>query len=113
MRIRFIGSGGATDSAICEVFGLTFEKGEWLTEGVDIASIPPKLLKNPTFQVEPDPLDHDEDGKPGGSRPEADDPDADEKAKIRADLAELGVTQPHPRTGLPKLRAALEAALQA
>lgn len=56
-----------------------------------------------------DPLDHDNDGSKGGSKPEAEDPDAAEKAAIRAEFDALGVEQPHPRTGLAKLRLAIEA----
>lgn len=68
-----------------------------------------------TSEAETDALngkfDHDGDGKAGGSKPEAEDPDAAEKADIRKQIEALGtISQPHPRTGIVKLREALEAA---
>jgi len=64
MRVRFIGTDDPTDDRACVVFGLSFDKGEW----VDLDEVPPKLLTNPTFEVA-DPLDHDGDGRKGGSKP--------------------------------------------
>jgi len=48
-------------------------------------------------------LDSDGDGSPGGSLPEVDDPDAAEKAELRAQLAAAGISA-HHRTGVAKLR---------
>lgn len=56
------------------------------------------------------PLDGDKDGEPGGSKPEADDPEADEKAALRAELEMLGQPSPHHKTGVAKLRELVAAA---
>lgn len=70
MRIRFIGSGEPGENAVCEVFGLSFPLGEWVS-----GEFPAKLLANPAFEVDafngapPEAFDHDNDGKPGGSKP--------------------------------------------
>jgi hypothetical protein len=82
MRIRYIGSGEPDDASFCEVFGLTFEKGEW----VELDDVPPKLLTNPTFEVEGEP-----------------EPDV---ADLRAQLDAKGVKY-HPRHGAEKLKALL------
>lgn len=47
MKVRFIGSNDPTDDVVCDVFGLTFNKDEW----VDLADVPPPLLTNPTFET--------------------------------------------------------------
>ena len=63
MKVRYIGTGDPSDDRVCVVFGHTFEQGEW----VDLEEVPAKLVGNPTFEVG-DPLDHDGDGRKGGSR---------------------------------------------
>lgn len=70
-------------------------------EGFDLRTGKPKEA-NPLPQ-----LDHDGDGKPGGSLPEKELPEAEEKAQIKARLLELGAGLPHPRSGLPRYRQAL------
>ena len=60
MLIRFRGDG---DHQVCAVFDQSFPVGEW----VDVTDPPRKLLSNPMFDVA-DPLDHDGDGRKGGSR---------------------------------------------
>jgi hypothetical protein len=47
VKVRYIGSGDPSDNTECEVFGLSFTKGEW----VDLAEVPAKLLTNGTFEV--------------------------------------------------------------
>ena len=60
MLVRFRGDG---DHTVCSVYGLSFPAGEW----VDLSEPPRKLLSNPMFEAA-DPLDHDGDGRKGGSR---------------------------------------------
>lgn len=67
MRLRFRGE---EDGAPCVVFGLTFPAGVWVV----VSDPPRKLLTNPMFEVGEDQprlpqLDHDNDGRPGGSLP--------------------------------------------
>jgi len=50
MRLRYMGTGDPTDSAICEAFGHVFPKGEWVT----VSDGAHKLLGNPVFEVEKD-----------------------------------------------------------
>lgn len=50
MQVRFIGTEDPTDSDVCEVFGLTFPKGEYVPVSSDIGA---RLAKNPTFEVKP------------------------------------------------------------
>lgn len=63
-KIRYIGSGDPTEDLSTTAFGETFEKGRWhkLTPELEV------LAANPMFEVT-DPLDHDGDGKKGGSLP--------------------------------------------
>jgi hypothetical protein len=68
-RLTYIGTDDPTDSAVCEVFGFSFE----LNQPVEMDNVPAKLRTNRTFVVEGDPLDHDGDGRKGGSTPRADD----------------------------------------
>lgn len=90
MRVRYIGTEDPTDNASCGVFGLTFERGEW----VDLdGPAPSKLLTNPTFEV-----DTDGDGEAG--------PTVEE---LRAMLDELGVKF-HHKSGAAKLAELLEQA---
>ena len=49
-------------------------------------------------------MDPDGDGSPGGSVKASDDPDAEEKAALRAELEALDQPAPHHKTGLAKLR---------
>lgn len=66
-KVTYIGTADETDSFDCTVFGLSFVKGE----AVELADVPAKLRTNPTFDVADDPLDHDGDGRKGGSKPRA------------------------------------------
>lgn len=69
MRVRFLGSGAPDENAVCEAFGQSFPRGEW----VDCDH--PKILNNPAFEVDrfngadPAAFDHDQNGDPGGSKP--------------------------------------------
>lgn len=73
MDVRFIGAeGDATE--VCSVFGLDFARDEWVKVPADAdPRIVAKLSANPTFEVRgeapADPLDHDGDGRKGGSLP--------------------------------------------
>jgi hypothetical protein len=53
------------------------------------------------------PPDLDGDGKPGGSLPEAEDPDAEKKAALQADLKALGIKF-HHKNGVDTLTKLLE-----
>lgn len=55
-------------------------------------------------------MDPDGDGVPGGSLKAAEDPDATEKAALRAELAALNQPDPHHKTGVVKLRELVAAA---
>ena len=50
MRVRYIGSGDPTDSATCEVFGLSFPLDEWVP--VNDAALAKRLGTNPVFEAE-------------------------------------------------------------
>ncbi|MDZ4321936.1 MAG: hypothetical protein U1A07_24415 [Phenylobacterium sp.] len=115
MRARFIGDprhGGEGPSSF-PFGGVVFVKGEWLSDIPE--AIADKVRGNSHFETEETaekptkitPPDLDGDGKPGGSLPADEDPEAAEKAELRAQLADLGVTA-HHKTGLTKLRAMLD-----
>lgn len=130
MRARFIGDprhGGEGPSSF-PFGGVVFTKNEWLSDIPE--AIADKVRGNSHFETEetvpvtsasfaakgPDvtansvkitPPDLDGDGKPGCSLPADQDPEAAEKAELRAQLADLGVTA-HHKTGLTKLRAMLD-----
>jgi pyruvate/2-oxoglutarate dehydrogenase complex dihydrolipoamide acyltransferase (E2) component len=107
MRVRFIGEEGE-----CEVFGLVFPKGEL----VDVSELPKgfqaKLANNPTFEAT-DPLDHDANGKKGGSAPS---PEAGLAGLTVPKLRELAAERGVDLDGLTKkgdIIAALELAEEA
>lgn len=66
------------------------------------ASMAVELLDKPT---KPDPLDHDEDGKKGGSKPAE---QSDEMAKLRADYAEIVGKKPYHGWGTEELQAKID-----
>jgi hypothetical protein len=120
LRARFIGDprhGGEGPSSF-PFGGVVFVKGEWLSDIPE--AIASKVRGNSHFETEDAaekpakiiPLDLDGDGKPGGSLPDAESPDAAEIAKLRADLTDLGASF-HHKAGAKKLRELLDAALEA
>lgn len=112
MRARFTGDprhGGEGPSSF-PFGGVVFTKNEWLSDIPE--AIADKVRGNSHFETEETvekitPPDLDGDGKPGGSLSADQDPEAAEKAELRAQLADLGVTA-HHKTGLTKLRAMLD-----
>jgi len=101
MRARFIGDprhGGEGPSSF-PFGGVVFVKGEWLSDIPE--AIAGKVRGNSHFETEETvekitPSDLDDE-----------DLEAAEKAELRAQLADLGVTA-HHKAGLTKLRAMLE-----
>ncbi len=66
MRVRFIGSGEPDENRVCEIFGLSFPIDEWVEVPEEVHD---RLFGNWTFEREVHPLDHDADGRKGGSLP--------------------------------------------
>lgn len=117
LRARFIGDPrhGGEGPSLFPFGGVVFVKDEWLSDIPE--AIVGKLRGNSHFETEDTaekiiPPDLDADGKPGGSLPEAENPDAAEIAQLRSDLTDLGVSF-HHKTGVKKLRELRDAALEA
>ena len=69
------------------------------------ASMTVKVIEG---QLKRDPLDHDEDGKKGGSKPAE---HSDELAKLRADYADIVGKKPYHGWSAEELRAKIDASL--
>lgn len=95
----------------CEVEE-TQERGPsaYETHGVQ-ASVPVPFGEDGKPSLKPvDPFDHDKNGAPGGSLPEAQRPNAERIAAMRAEITALNGKQPHHSAGLAKVEEALQAA---
>ena len=117
MKARFIGDPAHDHEGPTRIslFGRVFPKGRFITiDGDDAAHALRKLSGNNHFEVaegegdaaetpKPDPLDHDRDGKKGGSRT---------KAVIIADLTAMAERHPEVTFDPTATNAALEARLE-